>query len=196
MTNEQIVLKLKEFLNSSYPNMKIEVKEWEDDTSRIAVSFTDEKFKLLYPEQRYHYIRHLIPESFFKKFLANSVWFELAPGEDKKKLRYLDEEYIAGVEPFIVKALEKIEFFKKLDNQMLPLNPFKKAKKCQGDFTLTKSILIKNNFKENEIFDICHMLMSKGGYCDCEVLYNVADVSKFRKKYWKKRLKEIEKNHN
>ena len=77
MTNEQIVLKLKEFLNSFYPNMKIEVKEWEDDTSRIAVSFTDEKFKLLYPEQRYHYIRHLIPKSFFKKFLANSVWFEL-----------------------------------------------------------------------------------------------------------------------
>jgi len=196
MTNEQISIKLKEFLHDSYPNMRIEVKQCEEDNSRISVSFTEEKFKLLYPEQRCHYIRHLIPNSFFEKFLSNSVWFELAPGEDKKKLRYLDEEYIKDSAPFITEALEKIKFFKKLDNQMLPINPFKKAKKCHGDFAITKTILIKNNFNKNEIFDICHMLISKGGYCDCEVLYNVAEESRYRKKYWKNRLKEIENKHN
>ena len=187
MTHKQIEIKIKEFLNDSYPDIKVEVKEWEDDISRISVSFVEEKFKLLYPEQRCHYIRHLIPDSFFKKFLSNSVWFELAPGEDKRELRYLDEEYIENISSFIMEALEKTKYFKKLDTLMLPLNPFKKEKKCYGDFALTKKILAESNFDENKIFDICHLIMSKGGYCDCEVLFNVSETSRYRKKYWKKR---------
>jgi hypothetical protein len=39
-------------------------------------------------------------------------------------------------------------------------------------------------FYESEYFDVFSVLMSKGGYCDCEILYNVADGSEFARRYW------------
>ena len=94
-----------------------------------------------------------------------------------------------------MKALKKSKFFLSLDNLMAPEDSLKKGLPCHGDFDLTKQVLKEKGFKEegkiDEIFDICHVLMSEGAYCDCEVLYNVTDESRLKTRYWKQRSKEM-----
>ena len=72
---------VREFVRASYPARIVHAKYWAKDTSRIALFFEDERFRGLYPRQRYHYLVHLIPRDYYDPFLANTVWFELTPGE-------------------------------------------------------------------------------------------------------------------
>src|ERR1700693_1685966 len=69
------------FVRASYPDMVVRAEYWTPDPSRIALSFVDERFRGLYPRQRYHYLAHLIPKDYYDSFLADMVWFELTPGE-------------------------------------------------------------------------------------------------------------------
>jgi hypothetical protein len=69
-----------------------------------------------------------------------------------------------------------------LDNLLLT-----EAVKCQSDFSHSKKILTKLNFDEEEQFDIFHVLMSHGGYCDCEILYNAFKQSGYTQAYWARR---------
>jgi len=191
---------IKKHLSSAYPEILVEAKPWHEDKSKIAVYFTEKKFDKLYPMQRYHYLVHNIPDDFFEKYLSNAVWFELAPGEKPDELRYPDEELIHDIKPHVMKALKKSNFFISLDDLMAPNDVSKEGLPCHGDFDLTKQVLKEKGFKEkgfkekgkiDEIFDICHVLMSEGAYCDCEVLYNVSDENRLKARYWKQRSKDM-----
>ena len=59
--------------------------------------------------------------------------------------------------------------------------------KCFGDFRHSKRILTNLKFSDKDQFDIFHVLMNEGGYCDCEILYNVFRDSEYSKKYWRDR---------
>ena len=39
--------------------------------------------------------------------------------------------------------------------------------------------------KDDDFFDIFHVLMAQGGFCDCEILYNVAPESRLRQQHWR-----------
>jgi hypothetical protein len=56
-----------------------------------------------------------------------------------------------------------------------------------GDFRVAKSILATKGFFESEYFDVFSVLMAQGGYCDCEIFYNVAESSEFARRYWANR---------
>ncbi len=84
MTPEEIVAEVKGFLAKSYADISIEAAPWAKDMSRLALSFRDEKFATLYPQQRYHYLIHNIPDDYMRENLQASVWFELAPGGIRK----------------------------------------------------------------------------------------------------------------
>ena len=49
-----------------------------------------------------------------------------------------------------------------------------------------------NGFTQDELFDVFHVLMDKGGYCDCEILYNAAEESRLKAEYWRARAAELE----
>ena len=83
----EICDELRVFIGPSYPKMDIRVEPWEQDANRIAVYFTEEKFSLLYPYQRWHYLSHLVPAEYIDEYLSTSVWFELAPGESPSDLQ-------------------------------------------------------------------------------------------------------------
>ena len=34
--------------------------------------------------------------------------------------------------------------------------------------------------------------MARGGYCDCEILYNALDESRLKAEYWRARAEQIE----
>jgi hypothetical protein len=153
--------------------MEIRVELWEQDRSRIAIYFTDPKFALIYPLQRYHYLTHLIPGPYQEAHLATSIWFELAPGEKPEDLRYPDEELIEDITADVMKCARAAKVFEALDDVLCPIEKSADRQSCYGDFRHAKKILLSRGFAEDELFDVFHVLMAKGGFCDCEILYNV-----------------------
>lgn len=177
MTAKELQIRLSEFIKPTYPSINIEVTDTDNERQ---IHFTDEKFKDLFPLQRYHYLVHLIPDEFFEEHLSEATWFELAPGESSEDLNYLDQEDIAGIKNIILEVLKvKVDFVKKLDTLFCS-----ESTKCFGDFRHSKKILSELDFSEDEQFDIFHVLMHEGGYCDCEILYNVFRESEYAQKYW------------
>ena len=175
---------LKAFVSASYPNMDIVVSELEEDPSRLALFFTEERFSVLYPLQRYHYLVHLIPADFVEAHLAGAIWHELAPGETPDDLRYPDPELIEDISQDVLNVLGRSGFFALLDKLFLPEESTCKPGRCHGDFRHSKKILEQLTFSAEDQFDVLHVLMARGGYCDCEILYNAAPESRLRAAYW------------
>jgi hypothetical protein len=184
MTPRQIQKALSTFIHTSYPDKEIRVEPWADDPARLAVYFMEPKFAVLYPQQRWHYLHHLIPAEFQDRYLSTSVWFELAPGESPSDLVYSDDEGVAAITEPIMTILNKTSFFTTLDEAF---TCSEKPAVCWGDFRVAKSILPTKGIFESEFFDVFSVLMAQGSYCDCEILYNVADGSEFARRYWTNR---------
>lgn len=178
MKTPELQGKLYEFIKPTYPDIEIKVVDKADNNRQIY--FIDEKFRELYPKQRYHYLVHLIPTDFYDQNLQDTTWFELAPNENPDDLEYHDQETIDEIKDIILSVLkEKIGFVSLLDKEF-----FSQSVKCFGDFRHSKKILTNLDFSSEEQFDIFHVLMNEGGYCDCEILHNVFRESEYSKKYW------------
>ena len=191
MNHPELAAAIKQQLASSYPNISVEAKPCEGDPSRPAIYFLAQEFADLYPEQRYHHLIHTISDDFYQQRSTNSVRFELAPGERPDDLRYPDEELVNDISSDVLDVLTGVRFFDALDGLVAPMDETDEGIPCQGDFQLAKRILQEKGFGQrgdvDEVFDICHVLMSEGAYCDCEILYNVAEGSRLNARYWRMR---------
>jgi hypothetical protein len=183
-TADQIVADLRRFLTPSYPEMDIRAVPWERDPTQLALYFTDPRFAPLYPYQRWHSLTHLIPADYQERHLHNTVWFELSPGERPEDLRYPDEELIDAITPAVMKCLIGARFFERLDDLLCPGAPGAERSRCWGDYRNARPVLVECGFKEEEYFDVFHVLMRQGGFCDCEILYNVVEKSRLKAEYW------------
>ena len=181
MTTKELQDKLYEFVKPSYPDIKINVVDTPENVRQLY--FTDDKFEVLYPKQRYHSLTHLIPSDFYDQNLQDTEWFELAPNENPDELDYHDQETIDEIKGIILSLLkDRSDFVSLLDEEFTSTN-----EKCFGDFRHSKNILTDLKFSTEDQFDIFHVLMNEGGYCDCEILYNVFRDSEYAKKYWRDR---------
>ena len=181
MTTSELQNKLYEFIKPTYPDIKIKVVDTTNNVRQLY--FTDEKFQVLYPKQRYHYLVHAIPADFYDQHLQETTWIELAPNESPDDLQYPDQETIDEIKEIILSILkDKIGFVSLLDKEFVS-----QSAKCFGDFRHSKQILTDLNFSQEDQFDIFHVLMNEGGYCDCEILYNIFRESEYSKKYWRDR---------
>jgi hypothetical protein len=86
-----------------------------------------------------------------------------------------------------MRVLIKVEFFCALDDVLCPQDAAERRERCHGDYRHAKSLLADSGFRESEYFDVFHVLMAQGGFCDCEILYNVAETSRLKSTYWEKR---------
>ena len=184
LSADQIAADLRQFVTPSYPEIDIRVMSWYDDPTRLAIYFTDPKFALIYPYQRWHYLTHLIPAEYQEAHLANTVWFELAPGEKPEDLRYPDEELIDSITPDVMRCLNASGFFERLDDKMCPESSDEQRSQCWGDFRISRPLLLSCGFKEEELFEVFHVLMRQSGFCDCEILYNVVEQNRLKAEYW------------
>jgi hypothetical protein len=189
-THDQLAADLKRLIAPSYPEIEIHVTPWDGDPDRIAIYFTEPKFALIYPYQRWHYLTHLIPADYQEAHLENSVWFELAPGEQPEDLRYPDEELIDSITADVMRCLVASRFFEFLDEAMCPAETGRERAPCWGDFRTSRPILLSRGFKDDELFDVFHVLMRQGGFCDCEILYNAVEKSRLKAEYWMARAED------
>lgn len=124
-----------------------------------------------------------------EQHLASTVWYEMAPGESPQDLRWPDDELIEQIEPDVMLVLEKSGFLRALDLAFCPRLPFTRPAQCHGDYRVSRALLAKHGFSPDEHFDIFHVLMARGGYCDCEILYNAAEESRLKARYRRARAK-------
>lgn len=175
------------FVRASYPDMIVRAEHWAKDPSRIALFFIDERFRTLYPRQRYHYLVNLIPKDYYDSTLADSVWFELTPDERPEMVEDdPDEELIASITPDVIRALKEKGFFAALD-EMFCHNGAAEPQTCLGDFRYAKQALRLCGLEESDWSDVFHVLMGQGAFCDCEILYNAATESRLKTQYWQRR---------
>jgi hypothetical protein len=96
-----------------------------------------------------------------------------------------DNELTEVIAPDVLRSLESRGFFEILDDRMCPKDPTLARTLCQGTLAISTASLITCGYDEQEITDIVAVLAARGGYCDCEVLYNVAEESRLKSEYWK-----------
>lgn len=98
-----------------------------------------------------------------------------------------DDEFISSIASNVMQCLAESSYFEKLDDLLCPKDISGKSENCDGTYRLSESILQTSGFERDDLSDIFAVLQSKGACCDCEVLYNVADKSRLKAKYWMSR---------
>jgi hypothetical protein len=102
-----------------------------------------------------------------------------------------DDELIPDITADVMKCLVNAHFFEKLDDLLSP-EAGSSLQVCGGDYKLSESILIASEFSNEDLADIWAVLQSQGGFCDCEILYNISPSSHLASRYWRKRATELE----
>jgi hypothetical protein len=183
---EQIRADLMGFLREAYPRIEVRLGHWHGDPARVEIQFIEETFRELYPKQRFHYLMSLIPATYYEEHLRDTVWVELAPGEEPGTTMHLDEDDIVAITPDVMSCLTSAGFFSSLDDLFSPADG-SSGQRCQGDFRNSKSILSSLGFAESDFSDVFDVLMGQGAFCDCEILYNAAESSRLKAHYWQER---------
>jgi len=65
---------------------------------------------------------------------------------------------------------------------------------CDGILRVSESIVADARFDADAGSDILAVLRSKGGFCDCEVLFNVAKESSLAAKCWRRIAAETDRS--
>jgi len=104
------------------------------------------------------------------------------------------ELYVESIAPDVVGVLEAKQFFEILDTRVFPTGDFKSST-CAHNHAKTLALIAELQFSDDDRDDIMNVLQHRGGFCDCEVLFNVAEGSDLPKeRYWKDKAKEMKES--
>lgn len=153
-------------LESKFPGMGVHV-EIHPRWNRPCATFTWPGFADLLPEERFHRLATVIPETFREERLGGHIWLELAPGETVEAFLSLPRsEDIAPREAQLYGDLVQSGFFDALSKAMGPAP----GSACRGVFEQTLRVLKERGLSAGQIDDAKLVLIHHGAYCDCQVL--------------------------
>ena len=98
-----------------------------------------------------------------------------------------DQTFADSIADTVLAVLERERFFERLDDRFCPRASMERRAECGHSFQISTQILENIGMDQEEIEDVLAVLRSRGGCCDCEVLYNVAKESRLRAEHWKAR---------
>ena len=93
-------------------------------------------------------------------------------------------ETIGSIAPFVLGCLEQRSFFSELEKRVWPEGPDGR-RDCDHSLDRTLSILRTYDWPEEDFSEVLLVMESRGGFCDCEIMLNVASTCAFREKHWK-----------
>lgn len=96
-----------------------------------------------------------------------------------------EQGYVAAITSDVMSVLSGTGLFDALDEVLCPVDESKPAVVCRSDYEVSRRILVGLGFKADDLEDIFNVLRSRGGCCDCEILYNVIETSRLKSKYWR-----------
>ncbi|MBI4719164.1 MAG: hypothetical protein HY763_15295 [Planctomycetes bacterium] len=165
-SNERLARELLAMLAGSFADMVVEVSPSER-WKRMCVTFRWPGFAELLPEERFHRLAAVVPESYRQTQLGGFVWLELAPGESLDAFLALPRsEDVASREASVYAALVRAGFFPALGKALGP-SP---EKSCARGFEKTASVLERKKFAPAGIRDAKLIFIRHGSYCDCQAL--------------------------
>ena len=103
-----------------------------------------------------------------------------------------DVGLITAITPDVMKCLAKWKFFERLDDRLCPADESRPAESCRGNYEISKDILRSAGVDKTDLEDIFGVLQAQGGYCDCEILFNVSESNRLKAKYWRSRAAGLE----
>jgi hypothetical protein len=104
-----------------------------------------------------------------------------------------DSEYADDIAPDVLGVLEKLHFFERLDDYFCPIDDPQRMVPCGAhSFEISSAVLRGLDMDSDDIADVLAVLQARGACCDCEVLYNVAEESRLKARYWKARFAEFQ----
>jgi hypothetical protein len=96
-----------------------------------------------------------------------------------------EDEFIASIASDVMKVSADRGFFEKLDDMLSPALESDRTESCRGKYEISDALLRSLGFDQEELTDIFQVLRSRGGFCDCEILYNVSEENRLKAKYWR-----------
>ena len=96
-----------------------------------------------------------------------------------------DQELGDDIAPYVLESLNQMRFFQLLEARVFPEGD-SGPRRCDNSYIHAETILTKLGFTDEEREDIVTVCKSRGGFCDCEILWNVDDRDDSpRARYWK-----------
>ena len=96
-------------------------------------------------------------------------------------------DLISSITPDVMASLMRSQFFERLDDLLCPRDG-SSPRECSGDYRLSEPILRDAGHDPEAVQEVFDVLLSQGGCCDCEILYNVAESSRLKANYWRNRV--------
>jgi hypothetical protein len=109
-------------------------------------------------------------------------------GEDH---RYDHNRFVRDIALDVLGVLRADGFFALLDDRFAPADSSQEPAECGHSFDISRAILADIGIGSEHIEDAIDVLHSQGACCDCEVLYNVAEESRLKSRYWKARAHKL-----
>ena len=98
-----------------------------------------------------------------------------------------NNELIAAISADLMRVVTNRGFFERLDDRLCPLTESESPEQCKGKYKISETLLRSLGFDDDELQDIFQVFQSKGGFCDCEILFNVSETNRLKAKYWRER---------
>jgi hypothetical protein len=102
------------------------------------------------------------------------------------------DDLISSIALDVMRCLVRSGFFEKLDDLLCPKDDLDLRHTCSANYKLSESVLLASGFELTDLADAFGVLSSKGGCCDCEILYNVSESSRLKAKYWRNRAEGLQ----
>jgi len=100
-------------------------------------------------------------------------------------------EFVASISDDVMKSLVSRSFFEELDSRLCPKGDGVSRVLCDHSYRISNSILAELGFRAEDVSDIFDVLRSRGGFCDCEILYNAVEESRLKAEHWKSKVGEV-----
>jgi hypothetical protein len=99
-------------------------------------------------------------------------------------------EFVASISDDVMTSLVSRSFFEELDSRLCPKGGGPRVL-CDHSYRISTSILAELGFQAEDVSDVFDVLRSKGGFCDCEILYTAVEESRLKSEYWKSKVGEV-----
>jgi hypothetical protein len=96
-----------------------------------------------------------------------------------------EQDFVDEIATEVLEILNHLQFFQKLESRVFP-DGDSGARNCDHSYRHTESILQADNIPSKMQEFILIACKAQGGFCDCEILYNVDDREDCpRAQYWR-----------
>ena len=102
-----------------------------------------------------------------------------------------DSELTASITDDVMRCLRQAGFFEKLDDLLCPTEVSLPRESCTQGYNLSRRVLLESGFETSDLSDVFEVLKSRGGFCDCEILYNVGESSRLKADHWRSRAQHL-----